>query len=84
MRRVVVKHFTGSMADNPAVARRLARKIRGSIAQRQCLLLDFEGTIATSEVLEALVEVASPSMVRFCGLAPALQEFVRSRQKELS
>ena len=84
MRRVIVKRFTGSVETKPTVARRLVRKIRGSIAQRQSVLLDFEGTTPSPELLEVLAAVATPSKVRFCGLAPALQEFVRSRQKEMS
>ncbi len=84
MRRIIVKQLVGSKATKPAVAWRLARKIQGAIAQRQCLLVDFEGTNASLEFLETLLAVAIPTKVRFCGLPSVQQALVNLRQKETS
>jgi hypothetical protein len=84
VRRIAVKQYTGLKADQPAIARRLARKIQGAIVQRQCLLLDFEGTAASPEFLDVLLSVAVQPKIRFCGLPVIQQQLVHSRQKEMS
>jgi hypothetical protein len=84
MRRLIVLHYTGPQAGNLVIARRIARKIRGAVKSRQCILVDFEDTSPSLAVLELVAAEMRPDKVRVCGLSIAdqilLKHLVRHRK----
>jgi hypothetical protein len=68
MTRLMLRKFTGKSANNPIVAHRVARKLRGAQRRAQCILVDCEGVDVAEEFLTVLLEAAVAGKVKFCGL----------------
>jgi hypothetical protein len=75
MKRLIVKTFTGAVADDLRIARRVARKIKGAQNQGICVLVDCEDVVPSQAFLDVLIKDAHPDKVRFCGL-PISRQFI--------
>jgi hypothetical protein len=77
MRRILLSHYSGPIADDLAVARRLARKLHGAHRQGECVLLDCDQVLVSKSFLEVLVNEARRDKVRFCGLPQSDQRLIQ-------
>jgi hypothetical protein len=76
VRRIIVNQYTGGKAANLVIARRVARKIRGTVSTSQCVLIDCEDVTFTPHFLKILAAEARPEKTRFCGLSVADQTLI--------
>ena len=79
MKRYLLIRYTGPTATNLAQARRVARKIRGTLRQGQCVLVDCENVKISPEFKRVMLAEADPHKVRFCGLPLAEQDGATDR-----
>lgn len=73
MKRMIVFNYTGAEATNLAIAKRLARKIRGAQRNGECVLVDCDECEISLDFLNVLLKGAKPDKTKFCGLAIMLQ-----------
>jgi hypothetical protein len=77
VRRLIVLHHTGPVAQNVTIARRIARKIRVAASMGECILADFEDVSPDLHVLEIIAAEILPDKVRVCGLSIVDQLLVK-------
>ena len=84
MKRIIVLSLIGPTADNLPAVELVARKIRGAVGMRQCVLVDCEDVEMPLQALECLAAEAHPERVKFCGLSIAdqlvLKHLINRRQ----
>lgn len=79
MIRIIVFHHTGSRADNLKIARRIANKVRGAVANGTSVLIDCDQTEIHPEFLDELLRAYREGKVKFGGLPIGEQDKIRSR-----
>jgi hypothetical protein len=84
MTRVTLRQFVGKSGKTLKIARLIAKKIQGTQRLGRCVLIDCEEVDLDEEFLAALVSVALPDKIRFCGLPLKQQQFVASLERKHS
>jgi hypothetical protein len=84
MTRVTLRQFVGKSENKLKIARRIAKEVQGTQRVGRCVLIDCEGVDLDEEFLVALVSVAQPDKIRFCGLPLKQQHFVASLEMKHS
>jgi hypothetical protein len=83
MIRIIIFEFTGRHANNQKIARRIARKVRGSVRKGTCVLIDCEDVATFSRAfMGELMATGRDDKVKFCGLPISEQIKLRSGRRK--